>query len=135
MRRGAGRREQDGELSGARAGAEVAVGTPGRVVDVCGEVVYFTQGSLRFGDSTDVVFCFTGNKAATNLARVTYLALDEADRMLDMGFEAQVRSLCDGVRPDRQTALFSATMPARVRARATTSSRSILARTTARSVR
>ena len=36
--------------------------------------------------------------------------------MLDMGFEAQVRSLCDGVRPDRQTALFSATMPARVRA-------------------
>ena len=59
---------------------------------------------------------FTGNKAATNLARVTYLVLDEADRMLDMGFEAQVRSLCDGVRPDRQTALFSATMPARVRA-------------------
>ncbi|ACO64635.1 predicted protein, partial [Micromonas commoda] len=77
-----------------RAGAEVVVGTPGRVVDVCGG----------------------GNKAATNLARVTYLALDEADRMLDMGFEAQVRSLCDGVRPDRQTALFSATMPARVRA-------------------
>ena len=71
---------------------------------------------MHLGDSTDVVFCFTGNKAATNLARVTYLALDEADRMLDMGFEAQVRSLCDGVRPDRQTALFSATMPARVRA-------------------
>ena len=77
-----------------RAGAEVVVGTPGRVVDVCGG----------------------GNKSATNLARVTYLVLDEADRMLDMGFEAQVRSLCDGVRPDRQTALFSATMPARVRA-------------------
>ena len=43
--------------------AEVVVGTPGRLVDVC-------RG---------------GNKSATNLRRVTYLVLDEADRMLDMG--------------------------------------------------
>ena len=41
MRRGAGRREQDGQLSGARAGAEVVVGTPGRVVDVCGRSLFY----------------------------------------------------------------------------------------------
>lgn len=40
---------------------------------------------------------------ATNLLRVTYLVLDEADRMFDMGFEPQVRSICNQVRPDRQS--------------------------------
>ena len=42
---------------------------------------------------------------ATNLLRVTYLVLDEADRMFDMGFEPQVRSICNNVRPDRQSKL------------------------------
>ena len=42
------------------------------------------------------------------------LVLDEADRMLDLGFEQQVRSICNNVRPDRQTLLFSATMPRKV---------------------
>merc|ERR1719335_669231 len=46
-----------------------------------------------------------------NLKRVTYLCLDEADRMLDMGFEDQVRKICGQVRPDRQTLLWSATWP------------------------
>lgn len=40
---------------------------------------------------------------ATNLLRVTCLILDEADRMFDMGFEPQVRSICNHVRPDRQS--------------------------------
>lgn len=40
---------------------------------------------------------------ATNFLRVTYLVLDEADRMFDMGFEPQVRSICNHVRPDRQS--------------------------------
>lgn len=40
---------------------------------------------------------------ATNFLRVTMLVLDEADRMFDMGFEPQVRSICDHVRPDRQS--------------------------------
>lgn len=44
----------------------------------------------------------------TYLKRVTYLVLDEADRMFDMGFEPQVMKI---VRPDRQTVLFSATFP------------------------
>merc|ERR1719281_217014 len=46
---------------------------------------------------------------ATNLKRVTYLVLDEADRMLDMGFEPQVRKITSQVRPDRQTLMWSAT--------------------------
>ncbi|KAG6454860.1 hypothetical protein O3G_MSEX008919 [Manduca sexta] len=70
-------------------GAEIIVGTPGRVIDL--------------------IKC-----KATNLQRVTYLVLDEADRMFDMGFEAQVRSICAHVRPERQALLFSATFPRRV---------------------
>merc|ERR1719400_719696 len=47
----------------------------------------------------------------TNLRRVTYLVLDEADRMFDMGFEPQVMRVIDNCRPDRQTVMFSATFP------------------------
>jgi ATP-dependent RNA helicase DDX42 len=39
---------------------------------------------------------------ATNLRRISYLVLDEADRMLEQGFEAQVTSICNHIRPDRQ---------------------------------
>ena len=70
-------------------GAEIVVATPGRMIDMV-------------------------KMKATNLERVTYLVLDEADRMFDMGFEAQVRSICDHVRPDRQTLLFSATFRKKV---------------------
>jgi len=67
-------------------GVEVVIATPGRLIDL-----------LESGK--------------TNLRRVTYLVLDEADRMLDMGFEPQIRKIVGQIRPDRQTLLWSATWP------------------------
>ncbi|UZJ54669.1 hypothetical protein CBS101457_003989 [Exobasidium rhododendri] len=69
--------------------AEIVVATPGRMIDL------LTANSGR----------------VTNLKRVTYLVLDEADRMFDMGFEPQVMKIVNNIRPDRQTVLFSATFP------------------------
>jgi ATP-dependent RNA helicase DDX42 len=70
----------------------------------CPEILVATPGRL-----IDLVKC-----KATNLQRVTYLVFDEADRMFDMGFEVQVRSIANHVRPDRQTLLFSATFRKKV---------------------
>lgn len=70
-------------------GAEIAIATPGRMIDMI-------------------------KMKVTNLERVSYLVLDEADRMFDMGFEPQVRSICDHVRPDRQCQLYSATFKKRI---------------------
>ncbi|XP_030054897.1 putative ATP-dependent RNA helicase DDX43 [Microcaecilia unicolor] len=50
-----------------------------------------------------------------NLRSITYLVLDEADRMLDMGFEPQIMKILIDVRPDRQTVMTSATWPDGVR--------------------
>ncbi|KAG6258076.1 ATP-dependent RNA helicase dbp2 [Claviceps purpurea] len=74
-------------------GVEVCIATPGRLIDM-----------LEAGK--------------TNLRRVTYLVLDEADRMLDMGFEPQIRKIIEQIRPDRQTLMWSATWPKEVRAMA-----------------
>ncbi|CAN8096843.1 unnamed protein product [Discula destructiva] len=71
-------------------GVEVCIATPGRLIDM-----------LEAGK--------------TNLRRVTYLVLDEADRMLDMGFEPQIRKIIGQIRPDRQTLMWSATWPKEVR--------------------
>lgn len=51
-------------------------------------------------------------KGDTNLKRVSYLVLDEADRMLDMGFEKDIRRIIAKIpHPERQTLMFSATWP------------------------
>ncbi|KAI0508397.1 hypothetical protein F5B22DRAFT_404077 [Xylaria bambusicola] len=72
-----------------KRGAEIIVCTPGRMIDLLAA----NQGRV------------------TNLRRVSYVVLDEADRMFDMGFEPQVMKIFANMRPDRQTILFSATMP------------------------
>ncbi|XP_031629803.1 probable ATP-dependent RNA helicase DDX46 [Contarinia nasturtii] len=83
---GTGISEQIAEL---KRGAEIIVCTPGRMIDM------LAANSGR----------------VTNLRRVTYIVLDEADRMFDMGFEPQVMRIIDNIRPDRQTVMFSATFP------------------------
>lgn len=55
----------------------------------------------------------------TNLARTSYVVLDEADRMLDMGFEPQIRQILDQVPPERQMLMWSATWPQGVQELAT----------------
>lgn len=56
----------------------------------------------------------TNSGRLTNLNRMTYLVVDEADRMFDMGFEPQMNKIISNTRPDRQTVLFSATFPAKM---------------------
>ncbi len=51
---------------------------------------------------------------STNLRRCTIAVLDEADRMFEMGFEYQMRSIVNNIRPDRQLLMFSATMKKKV---------------------
>lgn len=77
------------QIKELRRGVEILIATPGRLIDM-----------LESGN--------------TNLRRVTYLVLDEADRMLDMGFEPQIRKIVDQIRPDRQTLMWSATWPKEV---------------------
>ncbi|KIW08159.1 ATP-dependent RNA helicase DBP2, variant [Verruconis gallopava] len=78
------------QIRDLQRGVEVCIATPGRLIDM-----------LESGK--------------TNLRRVTYLVLDEADRMLDMGFEPQIRKIIGQIRPDRQTCMWSATWPKEVR--------------------
>ena len=69
----------------------------------------------------DLVVCTPGRMIdlleaeVTSMRLVSYLVLDEADRMLDMGFERQLRQIVGCVRPDRQTLMWSATWPKDVR--------------------
>lgn len=72
-----------------KSGCEIVVATPGRLIDML-------------------------KMKALTMSRATYLVLDEADRMFDLGFEPQIRSIVGQIRPDRQTLLFSATMPRKV---------------------
>ncbi|CAN5483038.1 ATP-dependent RNA helicase DbpA [soil metagenome] len=74
------------QLASLEHGAHIVVGTPGRVID------HLERGSLA-------------------LDAVTTLVLDEADRMLDMGFADEIAAIAKKLPKDRQTLLFSATYP------------------------
>jgi ATP-dependent RNA helicase DeaD len=78
------------QVRGIEAGAQVAVGTPGRVLDL------LKRGALR-------------------LDAASTLVLDEADRMLDMGFAVEMGQIMTFVPKERQTLLFSATVPLGIR--------------------
>ena len=77
------------QISELKRGSEIVVCTPGRMIDILA----------------------SGPGKITNLTRVTFLVMDEADRMFDMGFEPQIMRIVNNIRPDRQTVLFSATFP------------------------
>lgn len=76
------------QISELKRGAEIIVCTAGRLIDLLAA----NQGRVL------------------NLRRVTYVVLDEGDRMFDMGFGPQVVKIMASIRPDRQTVLFSATL-------------------------
>ena len=73
------------------------------------------------GEGVDIIIATPGrlndlvNNNIIDITSVTYLVLDEADRMLDMGFEPQIRKTLLDIRPDRQTIMTSATWPNSVR--------------------
>ncbi|EDS41578.1 ATP-dependent RNA helicase p62 [Culex quinquefasciatus] len=80
---GGAKRQQSQDLE---YGVEIVIATPGRLNDFL-------------------------SSNHTNLKRCSYLVLDEADRMLDMGFEPQIRAIIGQIRPDHQTLMWSATWP------------------------
>jgi ATP-dependent RNA helicase RhlE len=77
---------QGQQVNALRSGVDILIATPGRLLDLC------AQRHIR-------------------LDKVSILVLDEADRMLDMGFIHDVRKIVGFCRKERQTLLFSATMP------------------------
>jgi ATP-dependent RNA helicase DeaD len=77
------------QLDKLRRGVQIIVATPGRLID------HIKQGSIILDD-------------------VRFVVLDEADRMLDMGFIDDIKFILFYVNDDRQTCLFSATMPPQI---------------------
>ncbi|XP_049849556.1 uncharacterized protein LOC126319896 [Schistocerca gregaria] len=74
---------------------ELLVATPGRLID------FVSSGTISLEDAS-------------------YVVLDEADRMLDMGFEPQVRAILSQIHPDSQISMWSATWPKRIQRLAST---------------
>ena len=79
-----------GQLQRLRHGVDIVVGTPGRIID------HLERGTL-------------------DLSGLSFVVLDEADEMLDMGFVEDIEKILESVNPERRMLLFSATMPPRIR--------------------
>ena len=78
------------QITRLNKGVDVVVGTPGRMLDLL-------------------------ERNCLNLSRVRTVVLDEADEMLSMGFIDDIETILAGTPPERQTALFSATLPTPIR--------------------
>uniref|UniRef100_A0A0N5B548 RNA helicase n=1 Tax=Strongyloides papillosus TaxID=174720 RepID=A0A0N5B548_STREA len=96
-------------------------GRPFNIKSVCaygGGNKYEQAKDLK--EYADLVVCTPGRiidlikDGATNLQNVTFLVYDEADRMFECGFEAQINTISDQIRPDRQCVMFSATFKHKV---------------------
>ncbi|MDF2666490.1 MAG: rhlE [Microbacterium sp.] len=81
-----GGKAYEGQIDQLKAGAQIVVGTPGRLIDLA-------------------------NQRLLDLSNATEVVLDEADKMLDLGFLADIEKIFSKVPPVRHTQLFSATMP------------------------
>ncbi|MDQ0613354.1 superfamily II DNA/RNA helicase [Microbacterium sp. W4I4] len=81
-----GGKAYEGQIDQLKAGAQIVVGTPGRLIDLA-------------------------NQRLLDLSNATEVVLDEADKMLDLGFLADIEKIFSKVAPVRHTQLFSATMP------------------------
>ena len=81
-----GGKAYEGQIDQLKAGAQIVVGTPGRLIDL-------------------------GNQRLLDLSNATEVVLDEADKMLDLGFLPDIEKIFTKVSPVRHTMLYSATMP------------------------
>lgn len=81
-----GGKAYEGQVEQLKAGAQIVVGTPGRLLDLAGQRLL-------------------------DLKQVTEVVLDEADKMLDLGFLSDIEKIFAMIPPTRHTMLFSATMP------------------------
>jgi superfamily II DNA/RNA helicase len=84
-----GGKAYEGQIAALKSGAQVVVGTPGRLIDLA-------------------------KQKLLDLTKIRFMVLDEADEMLDLGFLPDVEKLFSFTPQDRQTMLFSATMPAQI---------------------
>jgi len=131
--------EAQTEPRGQRGGSNVLIFAPTRELaqQIASEVKKYEYrgirsvcvyggGSIReqlnaIEDGVEIIIATPGRfnhfveKGAINLSSITYLVLDEADRMLDQGFEYEIRKTLVDIRPDRVTVMTSATWPSDVR--------------------
>ncbi|EDO17551.1 hypothetical protein Kpol_534p31 [Vanderwaltozyma polyspora DSM 70294] len=85
--------EMKKQINDLKRGVEIVVATPGRLIDI----LTLNSGKL------------------ISTKRITFVVMDEADRLFDMGFEPQITQIMKTVRPDKQCVLFSATFPNKLR--------------------
>ena len=81
------------QIQSFKRGVKIVIATPGRFIDLL---------TLNGGKLVDT-------------RRITFVVIDEADRLFDMGFEPQITQIMKSIRPDKQCALFSATFPTKLR--------------------